>query len=136
VVSTQSSREVRAFALVEERGHLIRTLGGDRYEVPSCTTEGRRYLVHYGGAHEGCSCPDRVKPCKHLLSVGIQHAARRSGVQVRSIGIAGDPFASAAKRRPCKVSRHPMIRPLSSEKRAQMRAGLDRLIARAEREGL
>jgi predicted nucleic acid-binding Zn finger protein len=96
--------EARALRLFEERGHLIRTLGGDRYEVPSGSYVGRSYFVHYGGSEESCSCSDfqyhgEDRPCKHLLMVGIKHAAGRSGVrEVRSTHLAaGDPF-KAAKR--------------------------------------
>jgi hypothetical protein len=94
---------------------------------------GRRYIVRYGGLEESCECPDWQFgdgwSCKHLLAVGALHAAKRSGVQVRTIPVAGDPFKAA------KVNRHPTIKKLSPERRAQMRAGLDRLIARVENGG-
>jgi hypothetical protein len=93
--------ERRALALFEERGHLIRSLGGERFEVPSSSMDGRRYSVRYGGLVEGCNCPDHSyhpeRACKHLLCVGIAHATRRSGVRVRTISAAGDPFKAAAK---------------------------------------
>jgi hypothetical protein len=93
-----SPRAERALALYEERGHDIRRIGPETFEVPSCSGRGH-YLVRYGGEQEQCSCPDRVIPCKHLLSVGIMHAARRSRIRVRTISVAGDPFKAAAKRK-------------------------------------
>jgi hypothetical protein len=96
-----NTREERALDLYRERGHEIITLGEGTFEVPSCT--GRNvYEVRYGGTIESCSCPDFGfgHTCKHLLAVGITHAARRSGVrEVRILRAAGgDPFAHAGKR--------------------------------------
>jgi hypothetical protein len=79
-----STRAERALALYEERGDAIRRIGPETYSVPSCSGRGH-YVVKYGGLEESCSCPDfayRGEACKHLLSVGIMHAARRSGVKV------------------------------------------------------
>jgi hypothetical protein len=53
-----NSRAERALALFEERGHLIRAVASDTYEVPSCGMVGRRYTVRYGGTEESCTCPD------------------------------------------------------------------------------
>jgi hypothetical protein len=105
--SRPNSRESRALALFEERGHLIRSVASDTFEVPSCGMAGKRYIVRYGGEVESCSCKDfefgHGRACKHLLCVGAMHAARRSGVAVRQsfAHAAGDPFAHAAKRRGC-----------------------------------
>jgi hypothetical protein len=95
-----STRETRALELYENRGHLIRSIASDTYEVPSCGLQGRRYTVRYGGhAPESCSCKDFEfgHICKHLLAVGIMHAARRGGVrEVREVRVvAGDPFKAA-----------------------------------------
>ena len=100
-----NSRAERALALFEERGSLIRAVAADTYEVPSCGFRGKRYIVHYGGSEESCSCPDfqyRGNICKHLLCIGIKHAARRSGVrEVRTVAaVAGDPFKAAGMARP------------------------------------
>lgn len=103
--SPHNARAERALALYQERGHLIRSVASDTYEVPSCGMEGKRYTVQYGGKVESCSCKHFEfgggRACKHLLAVGIVHASRRSGVKVRTIpgAIAGDPFAHAGKRR-------------------------------------
>jgi predicted nucleic acid-binding Zn finger protein len=100
--SSANSRAERALQHFEGRGHLIRAVAADTYEVPSCGMLGKRYTVRYGGLEESCSCPDfayRGEACKHLLCVGIAHAARRSGVKVRTISVAGDPFKAAARRR-------------------------------------
>ena len=101
-----STREHRAFELYRTRGHEIERIGEDLYRVPSCTGHSV-YTVHYGGDVEACECPDYLygggRSCKHLLAVGVMHAARRSGVKVRTLpaAIAGDPFAHAAKRKEC-----------------------------------
>jgi len=98
-----STRAERALRLFEERGEDIRRIGPETFEVPSCS--GRAvYIVRYGGLEESCSCLDfayRGEACKHLLCVGIAHAARRSGVrEVRTVAVAGgDPFKAASKRR-------------------------------------
>ena len=105
--SPATARAERALALYAERGHLIRAVGADTYSVPSSGMLGKRYRVRYGGAVESCTCPafefGGGKPCKHLLCVGIAHAARRSGVREVRIpaAVAGDPFKHAAKRKGC-----------------------------------
>jgi hypothetical protein len=100
-----STRAERALALFEERGHLIRAVAADTYEVPSCSMDGRRYRVRYGvssEAEERCECPawsyGGGRACKHLLAVGIAHARRRGGVrEIRlPVVIAGDGLAYAA----------------------------------------
>ena len=101
-----TTRAERALRLYEERGSLIRAVAADTFEVPSCGMRGKRYTVHYGGSEESCSCKDyefNGGPCKHLIYVGIAHAARRSGVKVRTVpaAIGGDPIAHAGKRKGC-----------------------------------
>jgi hypothetical protein len=115
----------------------VHRLEGDLWAVPS--TRGGYHKVDLGS--ESCKCEDYTYfgrdhdvACRHIVAAALATATRRSGIQIRTIPVAGDPFAAHAGR--AKVNRHPTIRPLSSEKRAQMRAGLDRLIARAETEGL
>jgi hypothetical protein len=95
----------RALALFEERGHLIRAVAADTYEVPSCSMDGRRYRVRYGvSVEERCECPawsyGSGRACKHLLAVGIAHATRRGGVREIRLPavIAGDGIAYAAKK--------------------------------------
>ena len=65
---------------------------------------GKRYTVRYGGGVESCTCKDFAFGyiCKHLLAVGIMHAARRSGVrEVRTVAaVSGDPFKAAGMARP------------------------------------
>jgi hypothetical protein len=99
-----STRESRALALAEGRGHEIERTATHVYLVPSCTGAST-YRVRYGGEVEACECPDFEfgHTCKHLLAVGIMHASRRSSVrEVRTLRVAaGDPFAYAGKRRSC-----------------------------------
>jgi hypothetical protein len=101
--SPTTTRAERALKLFEERGQDIRCISAGVYRVPSCSGS---YDVLYGKREE-CPCPDYLygggRACKHLLAVGIMHAARRSGVAVRTLPavVAGDPFAHAGKRREC-----------------------------------
>jgi hypothetical protein len=94
-----NARAERALALYREHGDEIRDLGGGNFAVPSCM--GREiYRGHYGAEVETCECPDFRfgHTCKHLLSVGIMHARRRSGVKeisLLAVG-SGDPFKAAA----------------------------------------
>src|SRR5918995_2518403 len=94
--------EERARALFAERGQLIRATAADTFAVPSAGMLGQRYTVRYGGhVEESCTCPayqyGHGRACKHLLAVGMLHAARRSGVrEVRAVEVAGgDPFRCA-----------------------------------------
>ena len=100
-----TTRAERALRLFEERGSLIRAVAADTFEVPSCGFRGKRYTVRYGGGDESCTCKDFEfgHTCKHLMAVGIMHAARRGGVkEVRTFRVAaGDPIAHAAKRGGC-----------------------------------
>jgi hypothetical protein len=99
-----NSRAERALKLFEEHGDSIVKLAAGVYRVPSCSGAGS-YDVLYGEREE-CPCPDYQfgggRPCKHLLCIGIMHAARRSGVrEVRlSASVAGDPFKAAGMSRP------------------------------------
>ena len=99
-----TTRAEHALRLYEERGSLIRAVAADTYEVPSCGFRGKRYIVRYGGRVESCTCKDFEFGyiCKHLLAVGIMHAAGRSGVrEVRTMAaVAGDPFKAAGMARP------------------------------------
>jgi hypothetical protein len=100
--SAYSARAERALRLFEERGHEIRRIGENLYRVPSCSGTGS-YDVLYGGEHEECPCPDFQfgrgrHACKHLIATALLFAARRSGVKVRTISAAGDPFKAASKR--------------------------------------
>jgi hypothetical protein len=103
-----NARALRGLALFEEHGHRIVHLGEGAYRVPSQDGE-RSYDVLYGEEREECPCPDYQlgggRPCKHLIAVGVMHAARRSGVTVRTIPatIVGDPYAHAGKRRECSA---------------------------------
>ena len=99
------TRELRALRLHEERGHEITRIAPDVYRVPSQDGQ-RSYDVVYGEREE-CPCPDYQygggRPCKHLLCIGILHAARRSGVrEVRTVAVAaGDGIQYRAKTRGC-----------------------------------
>jgi hypothetical protein len=100
------SRAERALALFEERGSLVRSVAADTFEVPSCGMIGKRYVVRYGGGLESCTCKDfefNGGSCKHLICVGIAHAARRSGIrEIRILAtVAGDPFKAASRRKGC-----------------------------------
>jgi hypothetical protein len=72
-----NTRELRALELYRTRGHEIREISADVFEVPSCAGEGR-YQVDY--SEETCDCPDfahRRENCKHILAVGVRAAKRR-----------------------------------------------------------
>ncbi len=60
-----------------ELGGEIRPLGGGRYSVPSCSGNGN-YTVELAGEEESCNCPDKVRPCKHLIAGTIYRARRRA----------------------------------------------------------
>lgn len=71
------TRELRALALVQARGHEIVRTAPFMYNVPSCTGAGF-YVVSY--RRESCECEDyrrRGLPCKHVYAVGIKRAKRR-----------------------------------------------------------
>ena len=92
-----TTRTERALELYRIRGGEIERIAEDLFRVPSCTGAGF-YTVRYGDV-EACDCPDFEygggRSCKHLLAVGIAHAKKRF-TTVRTIGVAGDPFAHAA----------------------------------------
>jgi hypothetical protein len=98
-----STREDRALELYRTRRNDIERIAPDIYLEPSCSGEGA-YRVRYG-TRESCECPDFAfghgRACKHLLVIGIMHAARRGGVrEIRKISVAsGDPFRAAGSRR-------------------------------------
>jgi hypothetical protein len=72
-----NTRELRALELYRTRGHEIREISTDVFEVPSCAGEGP-YRVDY--SEETCDCPDfahRRENCKHILAVGVRVAKRR-----------------------------------------------------------
>jgi uncharacterized Zn finger protein len=52
------------------------------YSVPSCSGEGS-YEVNLGvfGGEESCSCPDRARPCKHLVAATIFRAKARTAAR-------------------------------------------------------
>ncbi len=79
-LAPQSTRELRALELHRTRGHEIREISPNVYEVPSCSGAGS-YTVEYGGVVESCDCPDaEFHPefsCKHILAVAIRSAKRR-----------------------------------------------------------
>ena len=82
-IDGEDSREIRALELHAALGRHIRQLDEDLLFVPSSDGKGS-YLVQYGGssAVERCNCMDfqvrgHEEPCKRLLMVGIDHAARR-----------------------------------------------------------
>jgi hypothetical protein len=77
----------------------VHRLEGDVWAVPS--TRGGFYQVDLGS--EDCSCEDFTfygqdhgVPCRHVYAAAIARASCRNGIQVRSIGIGGDPFACAS----------------------------------------
>ena len=97
-----TGRDARAFALYLERGGEITRIADDVYRVPSCSGTGS-YDVLYGEREE-CPCPDYQygggRPCKHLICVGIMHAARRGGIKEVRIPatVAGDGISYRAKK--------------------------------------
>ena len=99
-----STRAERALALFEEHGDRIEKIAAGVFRVPS--QDGTRSYDLLYGEREECPCPDFQfghHVCKHLLCVGIMHAARRNGVrEIRlTAAVAGDPFKAAAKRKGC-----------------------------------
>lgn len=73
-------RVLRGMALwASELGDEIRPLGGGQYSVPSSSGEAA-YTVALAG-DESCDCPDRVRPCKHLIAATIHRARRRANMR-------------------------------------------------------
>jgi hypothetical protein len=60
-------------------GAEIEHEGRGRYSVPSCSGQGT-YTADLAvfGAEEGCNCPDRERPCKHLVAATIHRAKART----------------------------------------------------------
>ncbi len=59
-------------------GAEIEHEGKGVYSVPSCSGEGSYEvdLAVFGG-EESCNCPDRERPCKHLIAASITRAKAR-----------------------------------------------------------
>jgi hypothetical protein len=103
MVQAIRDRSERGLALFEERGNQIRGLGEDLFEVSSSEaagSEARIYNAHYGAGIEHCTCTDFAVhrgeiSCKHLICIGIAHAAQRSGIrEIRLPAVfAGDGIA-------------------------------------------
>src|SRR5918998_2955669 len=73
------TRELRALALVQARGHEIERTGPWTYLVPSMSG-GEPHAVNY--RRETCDCDDhgyRGVLCAHVFAVGIHRAKRRGG---------------------------------------------------------
>jgi hypothetical protein len=107
-VTPESARAERGLRLFEEHGGDIERLEGDTFLVPSCSGSSF-YRVRYGGLEESCECKDWEfgggrRPCKHLIATALLFAARRSGIRVRTISVAGDPFKAAARAKRSKAS--------------------------------
>ena len=60
-------------------GREIEHQGKGVYSVPSCSGEGSYEvdLAVFGG-EESCNCPDRARPCKHLVAATIFRAKART----------------------------------------------------------
>ena len=76
-------RAMRGLALWgSSLGEEITHEGKGVYSVPSCSGEGTYEvdLAVFGG-EESCSCPDRERPCKHLIAATIHRAKRRAAAR-------------------------------------------------------
>ncbi len=75
-------RILRGINLYAEKGHEIVWLGEDRCRVPSCSHEGRSYLVTLSGQSERCQCKDygraKLGACKHTVAALISWAKQVS----------------------------------------------------------
>ena len=72
-------RALRGLALWgDPLGRQIEHEGHGKYSVPSCSGEGT-YTVDLAvfGGEESCNCPDRERPCKHLIAATIHRAKAR-----------------------------------------------------------
>jgi SWIM zinc finger len=92
--------------LTHNTGRVHRLKGDDLWAVPS--TRGGFYQVDL--ETEVCSCEDFTfygqdhgVPCRHVYAAAIARASCRDGIQVRSVGVAGDPFVHAGDRRECSA---------------------------------
>jgi len=63
-------------------GAEIEPQGKGVYSVPSCSGTGSYTadLAVFGG-EESCNCPDRERPCKHLVAVTIFRAKARTAAR-------------------------------------------------------
>jgi hypothetical protein len=87
-------------------GQEIEHQGRGRYSVPSCSGEGSYEvdLKVFTGEPESCNCPDRERPCKHLIAASIHRAKARTAArreqavktEARASGAGGDLAALAA----------------------------------------
>ncbi len=61
-------------------GQEIEHQGHGKYTVPSCSGEGSYEvdLKVFTDEPESCSCPDRERPCKHLVAATIFRAKART----------------------------------------------------------
>jgi hypothetical protein len=61
-------------------GREIEHEGRGVYRVPSCSGQGVTYAVDLAvfGGEESCNCPDRERPCKHLIAATIFRAKART----------------------------------------------------------
>ncbi len=61
-------------------GQEIEHEGHEKYTVPSCSGEGSYEvdLKVFTDEPESCSCPDRERPCKHLVAATISRAKART----------------------------------------------------------
>ena len=72
-------RAMRGLALWgDPLGRQIEHQGKGVYSVPSCSGAGsyEADLAVFGG-EESCNCPDRERPCKHLIAASITRAKAR-----------------------------------------------------------
>ncbi len=61
-------------------GREIEHQGKGVYSVPSCSGEGA-YEVNlevFTDEPESCNCPDRARPCKHLIAATVHRAKART----------------------------------------------------------
>jgi hypothetical protein len=61
-------------------GRQIEHIGHGVYSVPSCSGQGVTYEVDlkvFTDEPESCNCPDRERPCKHLIAATIHRAKAR-----------------------------------------------------------
>ncbi len=74
-------RALRGLALWgDPLGRQIEHQGKGVYSVPSCSGEGSYEvdLKVFTDEPESCSCPDRERPCKHLVAATIFRAKART----------------------------------------------------------
>ena len=69
--ATPTTREQRGIALYRTHGERIKHVAGWHWTVPSCSGE-NVYVVDL--RYESCTCPDRVRSCKHVVAATIARA--------------------------------------------------------------